>query len=565
MATNSPNSVPVSIHPELAAIAPCGDKQPQVEAARRFALREKIAAEGVTRPIYVWPHDGQRYVLEGIEIFNVASDLALIAGSDYPIIEIELADLFAAKKWRYERVVRTQKDVPIWKRCFQAFDIFEDDLTEYRKQARENQRKGGKQLSIGEEDKKDALAFLAERACVSRSTMARMKTLYKEYHRDPSAEKLKDRQLVAADTLESILDEIERHEKSVKNGAEDVKNEREREIRTNKNKRGAKQPSADFVCDADFDPSKSSQIICGDSLELMERWAALPLDQRPQPSLIFGSPPYYIADRKDAKKDDGKGRINYGEYFRAMMEQRGIQTFEDYVEKFLRPYIVAAYKLLPKGGRLVFQVDNTRGRDANGNLRVYFHTHKIVQIGEEVGYIASSEIVWRKLEISGRKQGFGSRNSPSIRPNHEYILVLRKDCNAIEGDFDSLASAMNEMAISSWDEKPIEEWTDREKAIYTSDIWDIGAARSNDHPAAFPRQLADWVIRLFAPRDTVVLDPWNGSGTTSAMAILNRRNFVGIDIEPYYCEVATKRAAAAAKKLPKITADALERLRRKAA
>src|SRR5206468_2324958 len=99
--------------------------------------------------------------------------------------------------------VRTQKDVPIWKRCFQAFDIFGDDLAEYRKQARENQRKGGKQLSIGDEEKKDTLEFLAERACVSRSTMARMETLYKEFHRDPNAEKEEDRQLVAADTLAS--------------------------------------------------------------------------------------------------------------------------------------------------------------------------------------------------------------------------------------------------------------------------------------------------------------------------------------------------------------------------
>ena len=156
-------------------------------------------------------------------------------------------------------------------------------------------------------------------------------------------------------------------------------------------------------------------------------------------------------------------------------------------------------------------------------------------------------------------------NSPSIRPNHEYIVVLRKDCNKIEGDFDCVRSEMNELAISSWDEKAIEDMTEYEKVLYTADCWKIGAARSTRHAAPFPNELARRVIRLFAPIGSVVLDPFHGTGTTGAMATLTGRRFIGIDIEPYNCELATEKVAAAAKELSRLEAVANSIVQRRVA
>lgn len=61
------------------------------------------------------------------------------------------------------------------------------------------------------------------------------------------------------------------------------------------------------------------------------------------------------------------------------------------------------------------------------------------------------------------------------------------------------------------------------------------------HPARFPEKLAaDHIVTWSNPGDTV-LDPFNGSGTTSKMAFVNNRNYIGIDISEEYCEIARTR------------------------
>jgi DNA modification methylase len=61
------------------------------------------------------------------------------------------------------------------------------------------------------------------------------------------------------------------------------------------------------------------------------------------------------------------------------------------------------------------------------------------------------------------------------------------------------------------------------------------------HPAPFPEGLAqDHILSWSNPGDTV-LDPFCGSGTTGKMALLNSRNFIGIDISPEYVELSRSR------------------------
>jgi DNA modification methylase len=68
---------------------------------------------------------------------------------------------------------------------------------------------------------------------------------------------------------------------------------------------------------------------------------------------------------------------------------------------------------------------------------------------------------------------------------------------------------------------------------------------AHEHPAIFPEALAnDHILSWSNPGDTV-LDPMMGSGTTGKMAVLNNRNFIGIEIAPEYMAIAEKRIAAA--------------------
>jgi len=63
------------------------------------------------------------------------------------------------------------------------------------------------------------------------------------------------------------------------------------------------------------------------------------------------------------------------------------------------------------------------------------------------------------------------------------------------------------------------------------------------HPATFPEKLANDHIITWSNEGDLILDPMCGSGTTCKMAMVNNRNYIGIDISEEYCEIARKRIA----------------------
>mgnify|MGYP003763985233 CR=1 FL=1 len=61
------------------------------------------------------------------------------------------------------------------------------------------------------------------------------------------------------------------------------------------------------------------------------------------------------------------------------------------------------------------------------------------------------------------------------------------------------------------------------------------------HPAMFPEELAYRVLKLFSFKNDIVLDPFNGAGTTTFVAKQLERKYIGIDLSEEYCTVARKR------------------------
>jgi DNA modification methylase len=65
--------------------------------------------------------------------------------------------------------------------------------------------------------------------------------------------------------------------------------------------------------------------------------------------------------------------------------------------------------------------------------------------------------------------------------------------------------------------------------------------QENDHPTVKPVALPAHFIRLHSRRGDIVCDPFMGSGTTGVAALKARRSFIGIEIDPHWCDVARKR------------------------
>ena len=61
------------------------------------------------------------------------------------------------------------------------------------------------------------------------------------------------------------------------------------------------------------------------------------------------------------------------------------------------------------------------------------------------------------------------------------------------------------------------------------------------HPTQKPVELLQYLIETYSNENTVILDPFCGSGTTCVAAKLLGRNYIGIDISPEYCKIAEAR------------------------
>ena len=77
----------------------------------------------------------------------------------------------------------------------------------------------------------------------------------------------------------------------------------------------------------------------------------------------------------------------------------------------------------------------------------------------------------------------------------------------------------------------------------TLDVWPIPpeSATRVGHPAPFPVELPEQLIRLYTFVDDLVLDPFMGSGSALVAAARLGRRYVGYDLDPEYVEIARQR------------------------
>lgn len=73
-------------------------------------------------------------------------------------------------------------------------------------------------------------------------------------------------------------------------------------------------------------------------------------------------------------------------------------------------------------------------------------------------------------------------------------------------------------------------------------VWSVSLGKYRDaHFAVFPEKLIEPCILAGSPKGGIVLDPFFGAGTTGLVALNNSRSFIGIEINPDYCEMARRR------------------------
>lgn len=182
----------------------------------------------------------------------------------------------------------------------------------------------------------------------------------------------------------------------------------------------------------------------------------------------------------------------------------------------------ALYDKLVDGGRVCLNIANL-GRKPYIPLSDY-----ISQIMMNIGYFQRGEIIWDKAASAGASTAWGSWKSstnPILRDVHEYILIFSK-------------GTMKRAKAGKTDTISKEEFLE-----YTKSIWHFktASAKKIGHPAPYPLELPYRCIQLFSLKGDVVFDPFMGSGTTAIAALETDREYLGLDNNQKYVELANDR------------------------
>lgn len=85
----------------------------------------------------------------------------------------------------------------------------------------------------------------------------------------------------------------------------------------------------------------------------------------------------------------------------------------------------------------------------------------------------------------------------------------------------------------------VSRWVGKKTVLPTNVFQSAAECGNKSHPAAYPKKLPTFFIKLFSDRNDLILDPFGGSGTTGVAAIELDRNYIGIDLDEKYSKIAT--------------------------
>lgn len=236
--------------------------------------------------------------------------------------------------------------------------------------------------------------------------------------------------------------------------------------------------------------------------------------------LVLTSPPYWTL--KEYRDSDGQlGHVTDYDEFLAELDRVWQHCFD---------------ALVP-GGRLICVVgDVCLSRRKNGGRHTVVPLHASIQEHcRRIGFDNLAPIIWHKIanaayEVESGGAGFlGKPYEPNavIKNDIEFILMERKP-----GGYRKPGLAERILSVISTAD--YQRWFQQ--------IWSgITGASTREHPAPYPVELAERLIRMFSFVGDTVLDPFMGTGTTCVAAACCGRHSIGVEIDPQYFDMAEQR------------------------
>ena len=256
----------------------------------------------------------------------------------------------------------------------------------------------------------------------------------------------------------------------------------------------------------------------GDALDILGGFASESID------LIVTSPPY-----ADARK-----------------KLYGGPAPDDYVNWFM-PIANELKRVLKPDGTFII---NIKEKVVFGERHTYV-LDLVLRMRSE-GWLWTEEWIWHKKNSTPGKwpNRFRDAWEKCIQFNKNYKFKMNQDDvkipigdwsnkrlkNLSEKDFER-----DKSVTGSGFGKNVSNWVGKEMVYPTNVLHFATECGNKKHPASFPEALPEFFIKLFSNVNDMVLDPFEGSGTTGVVAKRLDRQYIGIDKSEEYHKIAMER------------------------
>lgn len=259
-----------------------------------------------------------------------------------------------------------------------------------------------------------------------------------------------------------------------------------------------------------------NKVINGDCVEVMREMPDSFVD------LIVTSPPYGVNIKYDVHDDD----MEIGQYL-----------------DFTRNWMVQAFRVLKDDGRIALNIPYEINRQEKGGR--IFLVSEVYQVMKEIGFKFFG-IVDLEEDSPHRSKttAWGSWMSPSspyiYNPKECVILAYKKHhIKKVKGE-------------PQWKGEPIQTEEGKTKMLYTEQdkkefmelVFGQWKYLNDSRPmtkATFSMDIPTKAIKILSYKNDVILDPFNGSGTSCVAAETLDRRWIGIELSPNYTEIARER------------------------
>ena len=233
----------------------------------------------------------------------------------------------------------------------------------------------------------------------------------------------------------------------------------------------------------EYNQQQKMDIRLGDSLTELKKIESNSVD------LVVTSPPYNKNYWLRNRHQKGKRIITYDTFSDTLEPQEYIRTQKEILDELVRV-------IKPTGSIFYNHID-------------ILHKHNTIHPSYVYEYNVKQVIVWDRGNTPKLDKSY-------FLPTTEWIFWIKKD----------------------WDSVP---YFNKSLATHKKSIWRINKEKNNPHPAPFPEELVDNIVKSCCPENGLILDCYNGSGTSAVVAQKNNMDYIGIEISEQYIQMTKER------------------------